>query len=110
MDPATSSAVAAATIAKGDVLAAARVAARQAAKHVDDLLPSAFRSAPSAVEVGFVVGEGWVDIEVRVVDVAPRADMEAMTACTTAGLTIYDMCKAMDRGMAITAVTMDAPA
>ncbi len=110
MDPATSAAVAAAAVAKGDVLAAARIAAVQSAKRTADLLPASFRTAPSAVEVTFQVGEGWIDVSVRVVDLGRQAQMEAMTACTVAGLTIYDMCKAMDRAMAITDVVMSGPA
>ena len=110
MDPATSDAVAAAAVAKGDVLAAARIAAVQSAKRTTDLLPASFRSDPSAVEVTFEVGEGWIDVSVRVVDLGRQAQMEAMTACTVAGLTIYDMCKAMDRAMAITDVVMSGPA
>ena len=109
MDPATSDAVAAAAVAKGDVLAAARIAV-QSAKRTTDLLPASFRSDPSAVEVTFEVGEGWIDVSVRVVDLGRQAQMEAMTACTVAGLTIYDMCKAMDRAMAITDVVMSGPA
>ena len=110
MDPATSAAVAAAAVAKGDVLAAARIAAVQSAKRTADLLPASFRTAPSAVEVTFQVGEGRIDVSVRVVDLGRQAQMEAMTACTVAGLTIYDMCKAMDRAMAITDVVMSGPA
>ena len=110
MEPATSSAVSASTIAKGDVLAAARIAGIQAAKQTSTVLPSSFRTTPAAVEVAFIVGPGWIDVTVRVADGGPSVQMEAMTACIAAGLTIYDMCKAMDRGMSITAVTMSTPA
>jgi cyclic pyranopterin phosphate synthase len=60
-----------------------------------------------SVSVDLVVGEAWVDIE-AVAETVERTgvEMEALTACSLAALTVYDMCKAMDRSMSITDVAL----
>jgi cyclic pyranopterin phosphate synthase len=60
-----------------------------------------------SVSVDLVVGEAWVDIE-AVAETVERTgvEMEALTACSLAALTVYDMCKAMDRSMSITEVAL----
>lgn len=107
MAPATASAVAERALAKGDVLAVARVAAIQAAKRTSDLIPLCHPLMIGGVTVDFVVAEAAVEIEVAV-DTVDRTgvEMEALHACTVAALTIYDMCKAIDKGMVIEAVAL----
>ena len=85
---------------KGDVLAVARVAAIQAAKRTSDMIPLCHPLYISGVTVDFVVGNSSVEIEVAVETVdRTGVEMEALHACSVAALTIYDMCKAVDRGM-----------
>ena len=87
---------------KGDVLAVARVAGIQAAKRTAELIPLCHQLMLSSVSVELTVGEAWVDIEV-VAETVERTgvEMEALTACSVAALTVYDMCKARDRSMTI---------
>ena len=91
-------------VAKGDVLAVARVAGIMAAKTTGSLIPLCHLLLPVGVELELALneGQGRVDIEARVATVGPTgAEMEALTAVSVAALTIYDMCKALDRGMVI---------
>lgn len=91
-------------IAKGDVLAVARVAATMAAKRTGEWIPLAHPLPITGVEVHFHLNEeeSRVEIEATVRTVARTGvEMEALTAVAAAGLTIYDMCKAVDRGMVI---------
>jgi cyclic pyranopterin monophosphate synthase len=90
-------------VVKGDVLAIAQVAAVMAAKQTPALIPLCHALLLSAVEVDFDTGhEDHIGIEVRVRTVGKTgAEMEALTAVSVAALTIYDMCKAVDRGMRI---------
>ena len=89
-------------IGKGDVLAVARVAGIQAAKRTSDLVPLCHGLAVSSVAVDFEVTEDSVGIESRVETIdRTGVEMEALTACSVAALTIYDMCKSMDRSMTI---------
>ena len=107
MTPETAQAVAQGAIRKGDVLAVARVAGIQAAKRTSDLLPLCHPLLVGAVLVNFEINHDSIDIEAHV-DTVDRTgvEMEALTACTIAALTIYDMCKAMDRSMTIDEVAL----
>lgn len=107
MTPETASAVAQGAIKKGDVLAVARVAGIQAAKKTSDLLPLCHPLLVGAVTVNFEIDDASIEIEAAV-DTFDRTgvEMEALTACSVAALTIYDMCKSMDRSMVIEAVTL----
>src|SRR2546427_10522144 len=91
-------------IAKGDVLAVAHVAAVMAAKRTDELIPLAHPLPLTGVDVSFVLKEETSTVEIAAVvsTVAPTGvEMEALAAVSAAALTIYDMCKAVDRGMTI---------
>ena len=107
MTPETASAVAQGAIKKGDVLAVARVAGIQAAKRTSDLLPLCHPLMVTAVTVNFEISDASFEVEAAV-DTFDRTgvEMEALTACSVAALTIYDMCKSMDRSMVIDAVAL----
>ena len=83
---------------KGDVLGVARVAGIQAAKKTSDLIPLCHPLAVNFVSVDFRIQESHVEIE-TIVEIFGKTgvEMEALTACTVAALTIYDMCKAIDK-------------
>lgn len=92
---------------KGDVLGVARIAAIQGAKRTADLIPLCHPLALTRVAVDFTIDEALpgVHCEVRVETVGRTGvEMEALTAVQVGLLTIYDMCKAVDRGMTITNV------
>jgi cyclic pyranopterin phosphate synthase len=94
---------------KGDVLGIARVAAIQAAKRTGELIPLCHPIPLTRVAVEFALDEAAsaVDCEVVAQTVGRTGvEMEAMTAAAVALLTIYDMCKAVDRGMAIETVRL----
>jgi len=104
MRPATLRMIARGSIPKGDVLAVARIAAIAAAKRTDELIPLCHPLAISHVQVDFTPKErsGKLLIEATVrLEGRTGAEMEALTAVAIAGLTIYDMCKAVDREMEI---------
>ena len=107
MSPETALALAGGTVPKGDVLAVARVAGIQAAKRTSELVPLCHPLMLSSVVVDLEVGESHV-VVVATVETVERTgvEMEALTACTVAALTVYDMCKALDRSMVITAVAL----
>ena len=107
MAPATAQAVAQQSLAKGDVLAVARIAGIQAAKRTSDAIPLCHPLMLSSVEVDCTVTANSVDIEARV-EVVGRTgvEMEALHACTVAALTVYDMCKAIDKEMVISDVAL----
>jgi cyclic pyranopterin phosphate synthase len=107
MEPETTSKIASNAIAKGDVLAVARVAGIQAAKIASNLIPLCHPLLVGAVFVNFTVGDDHVEVEVQV-DTVDRTgvEMEAMTACAVAALTVYDMCKSVDRSMVIGELTL----
>ena len=102
MATATSDAIRSATLPKGDVLATARIAGIQAAKRTSDLIPLCHPLMISAVAVNLAVGEGVVSIE-AIVETSGQTgvEMEALTACSVAALTLYDMCKSADKNMVI---------
>ena len=95
------------TANKGDVLGVARVAAIQAAKRTSELIPLAHPLMLTRVAVDFVHEPTSVGIEVTV-ETHDRTgvEMEALVAAAVGLLTIYDMCKATDRGMRIEAVRL----
>jgi len=102
MSPDTIAAVTNQDLKKGDVLAVARIAGIQAAKKTSDLIPLCHPLMLSAVTVNISVGEGVVAIEAIVETTGQTGvEMEALTACSVAALTIYDMCKSADRSMVI---------
>lgn len=105
--PETAAAVAEGAIGKGDVLAVARVAGIQAAKRTADLIPLCHPLLVSSVQLDFEVNPDSIDItaEVETVD-RTGVEMEALTACTVAALTIYDMCKSRDRSMTISEIAL----
>ena len=89
-------------IAKGNVLTTARIAGIQAAKRTAELIPLCHPLNPTSIEIDLVVLEDRVRVEAQV-RLADRTgvEMEALTAASVALLTIYDMCKGIDRGMVI---------
>ena len=87
---------------KGDVLGVARVARIQAAKRTSDLIPLCHPLAINFVSVDFKIEEKYVEIVTTVKTFGKTGvEMEALTACSVAALTIYDMCKAMDKSVTI---------
>ena len=91
-------------IAKGDVLGVARVAGIMGAKRTPDLIPMCHPLNISSIQVDFIPLEekNRIDIEARVkIKGRTGVEMEAFTAVAVAALTIYDMCKAIDRSMLI---------
>ncbi|WP_305043752.1 cyclic pyranopterin monophosphate synthase MoaC [Geoalkalibacter sp.] len=96
-------------VEKGDVFAVARVAGIMAAKQTAGLIPLCHPLMLSSVSVDFIPhpGAGRVEIEARVkVEGKTGVEMEALTAVSVAALTIYDMCKAVDKEMVIGAVRL----
>lgn len=95
-------------IGKGEVLAVARVAGILAAKRTADLIPMCHPLPLDVAAVDFaVLGPGRLQIEARVtVTGRTGVEMEALAAVSAAALTVYDMCKAVDRGMVITDVRL----
>jgi cyclic pyranopterin phosphate synthase len=107
MAPETTSLVAKGAITKGDVLAVARVAGIQAAKRTSDLIPLCHPLLVGSVLVNFRIEDDFIEVEAQV-DTVDRTgvEMEALTACSIAALTIYDMCKSADRSMVIGDMTL----
>jgi cyclic pyranopterin phosphate synthase len=107
MQPATLALILAGTARKGDVLGVARIAAIQAAKRTSDLIPLCHPLPITRVAVDFRTDEAAsaVHCEARVETLGRTGvEMEALTAVQVGLLTIYDMCKAADRGMVMTDV------
>ncbi|MDA8384792.1 MAG: cyclic pyranopterin monophosphate synthase MoaC [Actinomycetota bacterium] len=102
MLPETTAKVASNAITKGDVLGAARIAGIQAAKRTAELIPLCHPLLVGSVYVNFLIGDDNVEVEAQVETVdRTGVEMEALTACAVAALTIYDMCKSVDRSMTI---------
>jgi cyclic pyranopterin phosphate synthase len=104
MQPATFALVASGTAKKGDVLGVARVAAIQAAKRTSELIPLCHPVPLTSVQVDFDLDAQSARVECRVTaecTARTGVEMEALTAVSVALLTIYDMCKAVDRGMTL---------
>ncbi|HWP20800.1 MAG TPA: cyclic pyranopterin monophosphate synthase MoaC [Burkholderiaceae bacterium] len=109
MLPATLQVIQSGTAKKGDVLGIARIAAIQGAKRTSDLIPLCHPLPLTRVAVDFDVDAAASRIECRAqVETLGRTgvEMEALTAVQVGLLTIYDMCKAIDRGMTITGVKL----
>jgi cyclic pyranopterin phosphate synthase len=105
MRPETAALIAAGQAAKGDVLAAARLAGIMAAKRTSDLIPLCHPLPLSSVVVDLFLTDDSVEISATVRTTGRTGvEMEALTAVSVAALTIYDMAKAVDRGMRIEAV------
>jgi cyclic pyranopterin phosphate synthase len=109
MLPATLKQVRSGTAKKGDVLGVARLAAIQAAKRTADLIPLCHPLALTRIEVAFTLDGKTPAVEcTATVETVGRTgvEMEALTAVSVGLLTIYDMCKAVDRGMRVEAVQL----
>ena len=109
MQPETLALIASGGHAKGDVLAVARVAGIQAAKKCSDLIPLCHPLMLNAVEVAFELDPA--DNAVHVIATCrvsgkTGVEMEALTAASIAALTLYDMCKSVDRGMSVRQVAL----
>lgn len=109
MAPATLKALRNRTLAKGDVLEVARLAGIQAAKRTWELIPLCHVLALDGVELAFA----FLDAQTLEIQAEARAtartgvEMEALTAVAVAALTVYDMCKALDRVMVIDQVRLE---
>jgi cyclic pyranopterin phosphate synthase len=109
MAPETLEMIIAGNAKKGDVLGIARIAAIQASKRTAELIPLAHPLPLTRIGVEFVIDSGRAAVEcVVTAETVARTgvEMEALTAASIALLTIYDMCKAADRGMRIEAVRL----
>ncbi len=108
MDIETAKLVDTGRIGKGDVLGVARLAGIQAAKRAADLIPLCHPLRLTGVDVELRVDGAAVEIvaTVRAFD-RSGVEMEALAAVSAAALTVYDMCKAIDRGMVISDVRLD---
>ena len=109
MNPATLSIILEGSAKKGDVLGIARIAGIMATKKTSDLIPLCHPLALTRVAIEFTPDEGHASITCRatVETVGPTGvEMEALTGVQVALLTIYDMCKAVDRGMTMTDVKL----
>ena len=104
MNPKTFKSILSDKIAKGDVFSVAKVAGIMAAKKTSEIIPMCHPLNLSHVEVNFYPfeKESRIDIEAKVrIKAQTGVEMEGFVAVATAGLTIYDMCKAIDRGMVL---------
>jgi cyclic pyranopterin monophosphate synthase len=104
MRPETLALILAGEIGKGNVLTTAQIAGTMAAKRTHELIPLCHPLPLTGIEVDLEPDEGrnTIEITARVRTTAKTGvEMEALTAVSVAGLTVYDMCKAVDRGMRI---------
>ena len=107
MAPATVEAIRTGGVAKGDVLAVAQVAGIMAAKRTGEWIPMCHPVALTGVDIRFSLGEDRVDILATArCKGETGVEMEAMTAASAAALTVYDMCKALQKDMEITDVRL----
>jgi len=109
MKPETARAIEKQTVAKGDVLAVAKIAGVMAAKRTSDLIPLCHPLEITAVDVAFRTDarRGEIEIEAAVrTRGRTGVEMEALTAVSAAALTIYDMCKAADRAMTLSDIRL----
>ena len=96
-------------LSKGDVFTVAKVAAIQAAKRVDELIPLCHSLPLDAVTVDFFPGKSAIRVRAEARTTARTGvEMEALTAVSVAALTIYDMCKAVDKTMVIEGIRLVA--
>lgn len=111
MQPATLALIQERSVHKGDVLTVAQIAGIQAAKRTHELIPMCHPLLLTQVAVDLQPGQAadsaWIDIEAAVRTRGKTGvEMEALTAVSVAALTVYDMCKAVDRGMSIAQVRL----
>jgi cyclic pyranopterin phosphate synthase len=107
MQPATAVLIRSGGAKKGDVLGVARIAGIMAAKRTSELIPLCHPLPISAVSLELIVVEGAVEIAATVRTTGQTGvEMEALTAASVAALTVYDMCKSVDRGMRIEALRL----
>ena len=109
MQPETLQAIVAQQVAKGDVIQVARIAGIMAAKHTSTLIPMChpLEITNVAVDLQPEPEASRVRIEATVRNIGRTGvEMEAMTAVSVAGLTVYDMCKSMDRGMRLSEIEL----
>jgi len=109
MQPATFDLIKSGSAKKGDVLGVARIAAIQAAKRTGELIPLCHPIALTRVTADFELDAASSSVTCTVTAETfgrTGVEMEALTACSAGLLTIYDMCKAVDRGMVIEAVRL----
>ncbi len=105
--PDTVKLIAANGLQKGDALAVARVAAIQAGKRTSELIPLCHPLAIHQLDVQFRLLADGVEITARAVSEGKTGvEMEALTAVSVAALTLYDMCKAVDKGMVIGGISL----
>ncbi len=103
--PATIRLLRKAALPKGDVLGVARIAAIQAVKRTADLIPLCHPLPIHKIDVQFRVTAKAIEIECRVeTEAKTGVEMEALTGVSVAALTLYDMCKAVDKGMRISEI------
>src|SRR5213080_3346639 len=110
MAPATAALIRDRGLAKGDVLEVARLAGIMAAKRTGDLIPLCHPLPITSATVAFAFeGDDLLRVEATVrVFGRTGVEMEALTAVSVAALTVYDMCKAVDRGMSIERIRLEA--
>jgi cyclic pyranopterin phosphate synthase len=107
MSPDTAAAVARGDAPKGDVVSTARIAGIQAAKRTAELIPLCHPLALSFVDIRIRVEDDHVLIEAEVrTSSQTGVEMEALTACSVAALTVYDMVKGIERGVVIESVRL----
>lgn len=107
MRPETAALIRGSAIAKGDVLTVAKVAGILAAKQAASLIPMCHPLLLMDVQLELETGEDRVEITASVVTFGKTgAEMEALAAVSTAALTIYDMCKAVDKGMVLEGIRL----
>lgn len=105
MAPQTLACIRQGTLKKGDVLAVAQVAGIQAAKHTWELIPMCHPLPLRGIDITFALSDDPCMVEIQAAVTCTGVtgvEMEALTAVTTAALTIYDMCKAVQKDMEIT--------
>jgi len=109
LEPATAALIRDRRLAKGDVLEVARLAGIMAAKHTGDLIPLCHPLPLTGVQVDFAFdGDSMLRIEASArVYGRTGVEMEALTAVSVAALTVYDMCKAVDRTMTIERIRLE---
>ena len=109
MQPATARLISSGGVAKGDVLAVAQVAGVMGAKRTPDLIPLCHPLPITGVDMALDLDVEHAELEIRAtVRITGRTgvEMEALTAVSVAALTVYDMCKAVDRGMTISDIEL----
>jgi cyclic pyranopterin phosphate synthase len=109
MSPETAEALRQGDLAKGDALGTARIAGIMAAKRTHDLIPLCHPLSLTQIEVDLELGKDRVNIRTRVrTRDRTGVEMEALVAASIAALTLYDMCKSIDRSMTVEALRLDS--